>query len=46
MNFDDFFAMSKNIWQEEMKRNPSMIIDTDEVEASCLFCPYSVDKKK
>jgi hypothetical protein len=22
-----------------------MIIDTDEVGASCLFCPYSVDKK-
>jgi len=22
-----------------------MIIDTDEVEATCLFCPYAVDKK-
>lgn len=31
MNFDEFFAMSKTIWQEEMKRNPTMIIDTDEV---------------
>jgi hypothetical protein len=23
-----------------------MIIDTNEVEASCLFCPYAIDKKR
>jgi hypothetical protein len=46
MNFDEFFAMSREVLQEEIKKHPSMIIDTDEVEASCLFCPYSVDKKK
>lgn len=32
--------------QDEIKKNPTMIIDTDEVEASCFFCPYAIDKKK
>ncbi len=46
MNFDEFFMMSKELVKEETKNNPNMVIDTDEVEASCFFCPYAVDKKK
>ena len=46
MDFDEFFAMSKQLLKDEIKRNPGMIIDTDEVEATCFFCPYAVDKKK
>ena len=45
MNFDEFFAMSKDLIKREMDKHPGMVIDTDEVEASCLFCPYAVDKK-
>ena len=46
MNFDEFFVMSKEVLLEETKRYPQLIIDKDEIEASCLFCPYAVDKKK
>lgn len=46
MNFDEFFAMSKEVLLEETKRFPQLIIDKDEIEASCLFCPYAVDKKR
>jgi len=37
--------MSKELLQDEIRRNPAMIIDTDDVEATCFFCPYAVDKK-
>ena len=46
MNFDEFFAMSKDLLKTEMAKHPGMVIDTDEVEASCLFCPYAIDKKQ
>jgi hypothetical protein len=29
MNFDEFFAMSKEVLVAEIHKNPSMIIDTD-----------------
>ncbi len=45
MNFDEFFAMSKDLLKQEMAKHPGMVIDTDEVEASCLFCPYAIDRK-
>ena len=44
MDFDDFFQMSKGLVQEQMRNNPSLIIDTSEVQATCLFCPYAVDR--
>lgn len=44
MNFDEFFAMSKEIFKEENSNN-QLNIDSNEIEASCLFCPYAVDKK-
>lgn len=31
MNFDEFFAMSKEVLQEEMKKYPQLIIDKDEI---------------
>lgn len=45
MNFDEFFAMSRQL-QEEIRNSKGMIIDNDQIEASCLFCPYAVDKKQ
>ena len=45
MNVDEFFGMSKDLIKHEMDKHPGMVIDTDEVEASCLFCPYAVDRK-
>jgi hypothetical protein len=38
--------MSKELLQDRIKEYPTMIIDTNEVEASCLFCPYAIDKKR
>ncbi len=45
MDFEEFFEMSREILLDEIKRNPTMVIDTDEVEASCFLCPYAIDKK-
>jgi hypothetical protein len=44
MNFDEFFALSKEIFKEENSNN-QLNIDSNEIEASCLFCPYAIDKK-
>jgi hypothetical protein len=46
MNFDEFFAMSKQLQSEIQNSSKSMIYDKDEIEASCLFCPYAIDKKQ
>jgi hypothetical protein len=46
MNFDEFFAMSKQFLQEEDKKKREWNVDSNEIEASCLFCPYAVDKNK
>ena len=44
MDFDEFFQMSKGIVEEQIRKNPSLIIDTSEVQATCLFCPYAEDR--
>jgi hypothetical protein len=36
--------MSKELMEEQIKKNPGIVIDTEEVQATCLFCPYTVDK--
>lgn len=46
LNFDEFFQFSKQLIEEQIKRNPSLIIDASEIQASCLFCPYSTDVPK
>ncbi len=46
MNFDEFFAMSKEIVDTELKNNPNVTLDAQEVQATCLFCPYAEDKKR
>lgn len=46
INFDDFFHMSRDIVEKQIKKDPSLIIDTSEVQATCLFCPYTEDRPK
>jgi hypothetical protein len=36
--------MSKDLVQEQIQKNPGLVIDTSEIQATCLFCPYAVDK--
>jgi hypothetical protein len=44
MNFDEFLALSREIFKEESS-NKQLNIDNNEIEASCLFCPYAIDRK-
>lgn len=44
LNFDDFFEISKDIVEKQIKRDPGLLIDTSEVQATCLFCPYTEDR--
>lgn len=46
LNFDEFFQFSKQLIEEQIKKNPALIIDASEVQASCLFCPYTSDIPK
>ena len=46
LNFDEFFKFSKQLIDEQIKKDPSLIIDASEVQASCLFCPYTSDVPK
>lgn len=36
--------MSKELVEEQMRNNPGLIVDTSEVQATCLFCPYAEDR--
>ena len=36
--------MSKDIVEKQIKKDPTLIIDTSEVQATCLFCPYTEDR--
>ena len=44
INFDEFFAISQKIVQEQLRKNPMMVLDSSEIQATCLFCPYAEDK--
>lgn len=46
LNFDEFFQFSRQLIEEQIKKNPALIIDASEVQASCLFCPYTSDIPK
>lgn len=46
LNFDEFFQFSKQLIEEQIRKNPSLILDASEVQASCLLCPYSTDVSK
>jgi len=46
LNFDEFFQFSKQLIEEQIKKDPSLIIDASEVQASCLLCPYTSDVPK
>lgn len=46
LNFDEFFAMSADILRDKIKAHPDIEIDSKEVQATCLFCPYASDDRK
>jgi hypothetical protein len=46
LNFDEFFQFSKQLIDEQIRKNPALILDASEVQATCLLCPYSTDLSK
>jgi hypothetical protein len=46
LNFEEFFEFSKQLIDEQIRKNPSLILDASEVQASCLLCPYTTDVTK
>lgn len=46
IDFDQFFAFSADILREKLRSNPNIEIDSKEVQATCLFCPYAQDERR
>ena len=46
INFEEFFEMSSVMIREKKRNHPNVEIDSNEVQATCLFCPYTEDGHK
>lgn len=46
INFDEFFEVSSRIILEKKRTHPNVEIDSSEVQATCLFCPYTEDTRR
>lgn len=46
IDFDEFFAFSADILRDKLRSNPNIEIDSKEVQATCLFCPYAQDERR
>lgn len=41
LNFDEFFAIEKEVLLTQLKNNPTIEVDSTQIEPIGFFCPYA-----
>lgn len=41
LNFDQFFVVEKEVLLVQLKKNPSIEVDSTQIEPTGFFCPYA-----